>query len=570
MDTASATTPIEPDPDRGPDLPPGARILLTRSCRTPQFADAVRRLRAQYPGVHLTALAPARLDAETRAAGADDVVAYGARRFGLLHAGPGLLARLRNRRFDAVAVPQMSDDVAGHANVYRLAAALGAPIVVILPFGCRLRWYRAGDLARFVIWESIQGWLRRWDVPLFLALLAGAAVAGVWHRARARTRRPPDGRQRVLHVITTLGVGGAQVQLAELVDRTPTSAYDVEILVLGRGDGTFSMQRFARTDIPVDYVDPWPALVPSFFHILRRCRHGRYDIVHTWLFYANVVGAAAARLAGVPYIVSGVRNLSVWKREPNAKWWYRIGDTLAARIPDVLTVNATPLVDDHRWWARTRRSILVVPNGLSAPRVIADTAGAHAWLHASLALAPGATVVGTVGRLAPEKDQTVFLRAVAHARARRPDIHAVIVGDGECEADLRALAYELGFTPETLTFMGRRADARRIIAGLDLFVLTSKSEGFPNVLLEAAFLGTPAISTDVAGARDVLADDDALFPVADAAAGQCCILACLADLHTARVRASATRTRAYRRFTAERSAERWLNIYQTGTTGERN
>jgi glycosyltransferase involved in cell wall biosynthesis len=544
----------------GPPLPPRPRILMPRACRTPQFADAVRRLRQLYPDAELIALAPERLTAEAREAGADQVEWYDASRFGLLHAGPRVLARLRERRFDAVAIPQMSDDFPGHANVYRLAAAIGTPVVLVLPFDRPLRSFSSYELIRFVTRESLQGLLRRWDVPLFLVVLAAAAVRGIWHRAWARRRPVPAGRRRVLHIITTLGVGGAQVQLAELVDRTPTDRYDVDILVLGRADGTFSVQRFARTDVNIDYVDSWPVLTAAVIDVAARCRRGRYDIVHTWLFYANVVGAAGARLAGTPFIVSGIRNLSLWKRIWTAKWWYRLGDILAARIPDLLTVNANPLVDDHRWWARTRRAIAVVPNGLSPSRVLAGTSGARGWLRRELGLNEGVTVVGTVGRLAPEKDQAIFLKAMAMARERSADVHAVVVGDGECGARLKALAAELGLGT-AVTFLGRRSDSRRIIAGLDLFVLTSQSEGFPNVLLECAFLGTPAISSDVAGARDVLDAEASLFPVADAAAAAACVLSHLADPAGARTRANAVRTRAYRLFTAERMAARWLELY---------
>jgi glycosyltransferase involved in cell wall biosynthesis len=545
----------------GPSLPPRPRILMPRACRTPQFADAVRRLRQMYPDAELIALAPRRLAAETREAGANRVESYHASRFGLLHAGPRLLTRLRRQRFDAVAVPQMFDDAPAHANVYRMAAALGSPVVLVLPFDREFRSFGAAELLRFVAWESIRGLVRRWDVPLFLLLLAAAAVRGVLHRALARRRpAPTHRRQRVLHIITTLGVGGAQVQLAELVDRTPPDRYDVDILVLGRADGTFSIQRFARTDVTIEYVDSWPVLTTAVFDVAARCRQGRYDIVHTWLFYANLVGAAGARLAGTPFIVSGIRNLSVWKRLSTAKWWYRLGDILAARIPDVLTVNATPLARDHQWWARTDRPVHLVTNGLSPDRVLAGVSGAREWLRQELGLSEGVLLVGTVGRLAPEKDQAVFLKAMARVRAQRPDVHAVIVGDGECGPDLKALAEELGLRT-AVTFMGRRADSRRIIAGLDLFVLTSQSEGCPNVLLESAFLGTPAISSDVAGAGDVLHAPANRFPVGDAGAAASCLLSQLADLAGARNRANAVRTRAYRLFTAERMATRWLELY---------
>jgi glycosyltransferase involved in cell wall biosynthesis len=201
-----------------------------------------------------------------------------------------------------------------------------------------------------------------------------------------------------------------------------------------------------------------------------------------------------------------------------------------------------------------------VPNGLNPSRIVPAAAGARAWLRTELGLTGEATVVGTVGRLAPEKTQSIFIRAVAAVRAARPDLRAVIVGDGECGTSLKALAHELGVA-DAITFMGRRADSRRIIAGLDVFVLTSASEGFPNVLLEAAFLGTPAISSNVAGSVDVLDSAEDVFPVGDADAAAACLLDRLSSPQTAQTRASVVRTRAYRLFTSDTMTARWLALY---------
>jgi glycosyltransferase involved in cell wall biosynthesis len=546
-------------------LPDRPRILMPRSCRSAQFADAVGRIRALYPGAHITALGPEARRAELREAGADDVVVFEGSRFSIPHMSVRQIRHLRAGAFDAAVVPQMSDDFSHHANVYRLMLALAVPAVMLAPFAHPIRSFHRAAFARFMLWTSFLSLARRHDVPMLLLLVAAAAVKGLWHRLRSRPRPQAHGRRRLLHIISTLGVGGAQLQLAEFVDRTPIDQFDIDILVLGRADGTFSAQRFARTDIRIGYVSNWPVMSAAVLEIAARCRRERYDIVHTWLFYANFVGAAAARLAGAPFVISGVRNLSLWKRAWDTRWWYRTADVLAARIPDVLTVNATPLVADHQWWSRTRRNIPVVPNGLNPTRILGDAVGARDWLRAELGLAADATVVGTVGRLAPEKDQAVFIKAVAAVHRLKPALKAVVVGDGECGAVLKALTRELGLE-EVVTFMGRRSDSRRIIAGLDVFMLTSQSEGFPNVLLESAFLGTPAISTDVAGASDVLDSVADLFPAGHPVAAAGRLAEKLNHPERARNRANAVRTRAYRLFTADQMTARWLELYNGNPT----
>jgi glycosyltransferase involved in cell wall biosynthesis len=282
--------------------------------------------------------------------------------------------------------------------------------------------------------------------------------------------------------------------------------------------------------------------------------------VHTWLFTANVVGAAGARLGGTPRILGSVRNLSLWKRTWNARWWYRLADALATRLADQVTVNATPLAADHARWTWTRpERLVVVPNGLDPRRVLCHGVDATPWLHDHLGVARGTPIVGTVGRLAPEKDQATFLRAVARARRESPELHAVVVGDGALHQDLERLARDLDLDGH-VHFLGARTDSRRIIAALDVFVLTSRIEGFPNVLLEAAFLGVPSIATAVGGSGDVLDAED-LVDCGDAGAVCREMLARLADPDAARNHADAIRRRAFELFTADHSTAKWLALY---------
>jgi glycosyltransferase involved in cell wall biosynthesis len=153
----------------------------------------------------------------------------------------------------------------------------------------------------------------------------------------------------------------------------------------------------------------------------------------------------------------------------------------------------------------------------------------------------------------------MFLRAVALARELRQELHAVVVGDGARRQDLERRAQELGLGCH-VHFLGERTDSRRIIAGLDVFVLTSRIEGFPNVLLEAAFLGVPAIATAVGGAADVLDAQDLVEPGEAERCGRA-IVDRIAHRDVARFHAAAIRQRAFEQFTAAHSSARWLALY---------
>jgi glycosyltransferase involved in cell wall biosynthesis len=352
-------------------------------------------------------------------------------------------------------------------------------------------------------------------------------------------------RKRVLHVISSHGAG-AQVQLAEILNRTPRDQYEAEVLVL-------------------EDLEQWPRLAPSVFAIVERCRANQYDLVHTWAFMANVVGVAGARLAGVPRVVTSVRSLSVWKREAwYRRWWHRAADILNSNAADVVTVNAQALVGDHASWAWTRRSrIEVVHGGLDPSRFLVDRRASRQVLLDATGFPEEALIVGTVGRLAPEKDQETFVRMIAEARKWRPEIRGVVIGGGELRGNLETIAHRLALDfDNSLVFLGERADARRLMAGLDLFALTSVSEGFSNVLLEATLLGVPCVATNVGGNAEVLKLEEALFPPREVTQGAMRVLCWLADREWTATRQQFVRQRAMELFTAERSAGAWLSLYR--------
>jgi glycosyltransferase involved in cell wall biosynthesis len=120
-----------------------------------------------------------------------------------------------------------------------------------------------------------------------------------------------------------------------------------------------------------------------------------------------------------------------------------------------------------------------------------------------LGLGAGEFVIGTVARLARQKRLDRLVRVVAML----PGIHCIVAGDGAARVSLTQLAGELGVT-DRMHFLGNREDAHEVLEAIDVFVLTSDSEGLSNAMLEAMSRGRPVVSTNVSGAEDALAPDD--------------------------------------------------------------
>jgi glycosyltransferase involved in cell wall biosynthesis len=466
-----------------------------------------------------------------------------------------LLVGLRRQRFHEILIPQMTDTAFQHVNLYWLALLIGAPNVSIFPgAGARVVFARRA-LLRHALTTSADAALLTFDVPAFLVLLAFACM-------KPRRTVGAHARRRVLHVISHLGVGGAQRQLAAVVNATPPDRYDVDILAFTQADGDFARQWFTRPDVKVSCVTDWPRLRPVVLEIARRCRSANYDVVHSWLFFGNVVGVAAARLAGVPRVIASVRNLSLWKRTWYRRWWFRIADVLVARAADVVTVNADALAQDHARWALTRaRHIEVVHNGLDPASLTCDRAHARRALRCLTGAAHDAVFVGTNGRLAIEKNHAAFLRVVQQLRQHHPNVHAVIIGDGPLRSDLEAAARDLEID-HAVTFAGECRHAPQLMAGFDVFLMTSAIEGFPNALLEAVFLGVPSIASDVGGCLDVLGTRDLVYSPGDDASATWLVRHLIANPEVARARAAAVRRRALEMFTAERTTAAWMALYE--------
>jgi glycosyltransferase involved in cell wall biosynthesis len=161
---------------------------------------------------------------------------------------------------------------------------------------------------------------------------------------------------------------------------------------------------------------------------------------------------------------------------------------------DIVTVNCTALKDFAvRSVGIPEGKIVLIPNGIEVPAVLPASPK------------NGAPRIGTLGRLHSQKAVDVFLKAAQKISARRPDCRFVIGGEGPEENNLKTLARELGIQ-ERVEFAGLVADPAQFLSQLDVFVLASRWEGMPNVILEAMARKVPVVATAVGGTTDLIRD----------------------------------------------------------------
>jgi glycosyltransferase involved in cell wall biosynthesis len=170
-------------------------------------------------------------------------------------------------------------------------------------------------------------------------------------------------------------------------------------------------------------------------------------------------------------------------------------------------------------------------------------------------------VVSVIGRLSPEKGQDVFLEACRLAAQKDCEFVGVLVGEGPWEHELRARAKAMGLESR-VRFVGHRQDVASVYAASDVIVIPSRSEGLPNVLLEAMASGKPVVATRVGGIPEVLSDEinGRLIPPEDPVRLGDVIAALLADRQLTCALGERARADA-RSFSPQARAERILSVY---------
>jgi glycosyltransferase involved in cell wall biosynthesis len=248
-----------------------------------------------------------------------------------------------------------------------------------------------------------------------------------------------------------------------------------------------------------------PHVISLFRRAIRQLRQDRVQIVHTYLSFANIVGALTAAFARVPVLLVSKRSLDRYEKKLEAWSHWAVN-----RFADRVVANADAVKD---FVIETEGcpadKIIVIPNGINDEFVANDARDKE---RAALGLGPRDRVVGTLGRLAWKKGQEYFLSAAAEILKEEPRVTFVLVGDGPLRAQLEEQARALGIAAR-VKFLGQRLDSQTVISLFDIFVLPSVIEGMPNALLEAMALEKPVVVTNAGGNAEVVQDGTTGFVV---------------------------------------------------------
>lgn len=322
---------------------------------------------------------------------------------------------------------------------------------------------------------------------------------------------------RCFHVITGLNDGGAEGALYRLCCADKRATHTVIALM---DTGKYGpLLTAAGVEVIALNMPQGRVTAKGLFRLWRTLRQHKPDLVQTWLYHADLVGGLVARFAGVRRVFWGIRhnNLSPGTVKKSTILVAKLCARLSRWIPKGIVSCSREAVNTHVALGYSANRFHVIPNGYDLARFCPQPEAAAA-LRQMLDLPPDALVLGMVGRFDRQKDHRNLLMALSKLDAHLNPV-CLLVGTGMDENNETLMGWirELG-CGERVRLLGRRTDVPTIMSALDLHVLSSLGEAFPNVLAEAMACGTPCVTTNVGDAALIVGDEGWVVPPQNAAA----------------------------------------------------
>lgn len=312
-----------------------------------------------------------------------------------------------------------------------------------------------------------------------------------------------------MFIITNLATGGAEMMLLKILQRIHRGRFQVAVISLvDKGEVG---PRIEALDIPVFSLGLKRGAVPTplaLFRLVGLLRQLRPDVVHTWMYHADLLGGTLARLSGFRRVIWGIRHsdLSTASNKRSTLFVVRVCALLSTLIPSRILSCSYRARSVHEGIGYHKGKINVIPNGFELDRFIPD-ATARASFRRELGLPLDCKLVGLVARFDPQKNHLGFIDAAAEVVRHCPDTYFVLAGKDvdHTNGELCAAISERGLVGR-MYLLGRRDDVPRLMSALDVLASSSFGEAFPNVLGEAMACGVPCVVTDVGDSAEIVGD----------------------------------------------------------------
>jgi glycosyltransferase involved in cell wall biosynthesis len=369
---------------------------------------------------------------------------------------------------------------------------------------------------------------------------------------------------KVMHIITTLGPAGAENMLCRIAAGMDATRFENEVVSL---TGILDLaERMNSLGVPVRTLAmqksvPNPLLV---MRLAKWIRESKPDVIHTWMYHANLIGSLAARLAGNVPVVWAIHHNAFDPRVDKRRTMLvnRACALLSRKFATRIVFCSEASLRTHKELSYAAEKLEVIPNGFDLEEVKPDPT-AHESLRRELGIPADAIVIGLAARFHPHKDHRNFIQAAERLYKLMPNVHFLLFGMGITWENAQLVEWiEAAGIRERCHLLGLRQDLSRLFSGLDIATTASRSEAFPIVIGEAMACETPCVVTDVGDSALIVENTGSVVPPEDPHA--------LAEAWRSLIEAGpavrrrlgvAARERVHRHFQLSAIIERYQKIY---------
>lgn len=361
-------------------------------------------------------------------------------------------------------------------------------------------------------------------------------------------------KNNIMFLLQGLEMGGLEKMVVDLVNNMPPS-YRISMCCY---DSLGPLLKSISSSIEVIYLKRKSGFDLSYImKLFKVMRKKKIEIVHLHNRTAFIYGTIAARLAGIRNIIYTEHGRTI-KLTRKAKIAHRLMNRVLKKTVVVTRYLKEMLVEKEGF---NPNKIIIIPNGIDGSKFMINKSTLRE--ENDLSLKEEDKIIGIVARLDPIKNHKCLIGAMTLIEKEEPKAKLLVVGDGPLKSTLIKKVKDRNLQ-ETIYFLGEREDIPNILAGVDLFVLSSLSEGMSITLVEAMAAGLPIIATEVGGNPDLIdhGKNGILVPKGDENAMASAILKVLKNTKIARSLGAEARKKYESEYTLDMMVKKYIAIYE--------
>ena len=311
--------------------------------------------------------------------------------------------------------------------------------------------------------------------------------------------------KKIVHIIISLELGGAERMLQRLIKESSKDISIKQSIITLKNEGSIGRQLkidgFDITSMGMKYTISSPFILFKLIKILRKKRP---DGVYTWMYHSDLIGGLAAYFSGIKNIIWGIRNSKIPQSLiSSTSFIIKICSMLSFYVPSRIICCAEAAKLTHIELGYCPEKMVVISNGYNL-NSFNPSYKLRSSVRKNLGLSESDLVVGTVGRFDPLKDFNNFVQAAALVLINHNNVKFMMIGKGldRNNAELNSWINNTR-NPNNFILLGEK-NPHDFFTAMDLYCLSSKAEGFPNVVAEAMAMKVPCVVTDVGDAGRIV------------------------------------------------------------------